>query len=156
LSPLSDPEQMMTTPFRRLLEDFYWQFVDKVAQGRQKTRADIHAVAQGHVWTGRDAVAKGLVDELGGLQRALEVARHLANIGPEETLEILELPPAPKVFEAIAEAFGATRMAGLALPEAELGSATPELQEMLMHTVHLLAAAQERLVAIMPVTVRLQ
>jgi protease-4 len=156
LSPLSDPEQMMTAPLRQLMEDFYWQFVDKVAQGRQKTRAEIHAVAQGRVWTGRDAVSKGLVDELGGLQRALEVARQLAHIGPEETLEILELPPAPKVFEAFAEAFGAMRMAGLALPEAELSIATPELQEMLMQTAHFLAAVQERLVAIMPVTVRLQ
>jgi protease-4 len=156
LSPLSDPEQMMPAPLRQLIEDFYWQFVDKVAQGRQKTRAEIHAVAQGRVWTGRDAVAKGLVDELGGLQRALEVARQLAHVAPEDTLEILELPPAPKVFEAFAAAFGATRMAGLALSEAELGIATPELQEMLMQTVRLLAAAQESLVAIMPVTVRLQ
>lgn len=156
LSPLSDPEQMVTAPWRQLMEDFYWQFVDKVAQRRQKTRAEIHAVAQGRVWTGRDAVAKGLVDELGGLQRALEVARQLAHIAPEEPLEILELPPAPKVFEVFAEAFGATRMAGLALPEAELGIATPELQEMLMQTVHFLAAVQERLVAVMPVTVRLQ
>jgi hypothetical protein len=47
-------------------------------------------------------------------------------------------------------------MAGLALPEAELGIATPELQEMLMQTAHFLAAVQERLVAVMPVTVRLQ
>jgi len=156
LSPFTDPEQMATAPLRQLMEDFYWQFVDKVAQGRQKTRAEIHAVAQGRVWTGRDAVAKGLVDELGGLQRALEVARQLAHIGPEDTLEILELPPAPKVFEAFAEAFGATRMAGLALPEADLSIATPELQEMLMQTVHFLAAVQERLVAVMPVTVRLQ
>ena len=155
LSPLSDPEQMVTAPWRQLLEDFYWQFVDKVAQGRQKTRAEIHAVAQGRVWTGRDAVAKGLVDELGGLQRALEVARQLAHVAPEDTLEILELPPAPKVFEAFAKAFGATRMAGLALPEADLSVATPELQEMLMQTVHFLAAVQERLVAIVPVIVRL-
>jgi protease-4 len=156
LSPLSDPEQIAIAPLHQLMEGFYWQFVDKVAQGRQKTRAEIHAVAQGRVWIGRDAMAKGLVDELGGLQRALEVARQLAHVGPEETLEILELPPAPKIFEAFAEAFGATRLAGLALPEAELGSATPELQEMLRQAVHLLAVAQERLVAIMPVTVRLQ
>jgi hypothetical protein len=47
-------------------------------------------------------------------------------------------------------------MARLALPEADLDIATPELQEMLMQTVHFLAAAQERLVALMPVTVRLQ
>jgi protease-4 len=156
LSPLSDPEQIMSAPWRQLLEDFYWQFVDKVAQGRQKTRAEIHAVAQGRVWTGRDAVTKGLVDELGGLQRALEVARQLAHVAPDDTFEILELPPAPKIFEAFAQVFGATRMAGLALSEAEIGIATPELQEMLMQTVHLLSAVQGGLVAIMPVTVRLQ
>jgi protease-4 len=156
LSPLSDPERMMTASWRQLLEDFYWQFVDKVAQGRQRTRAEIHAVAQGRVWTGRDAVAKGLVDELGGLQRALEVARQLAHVAPEDTLEILELPPAPKIFETFAAAFGTTRMASLALSEAEIGIVTPELQEMLMQTVHLLSTVQERLVAIMPVTVRLQ
>jgi hypothetical protein len=47
-------------------------------------------------------------------------------------------------------------MFGLALSEADFGSAVPERQEMLMQTVHFLAAVQERLVAIMPVTVRLQ
>ena len=101
-------------------------------------------------------VTKGLVDELGGLQRALEPARQLAHVAPEEPFDILELPSGPKVFEAFAEVFGAMRMAGLALPKAELSSATLELQEMLMQTVHFLAAMQERLVAIMPVTVRLQ
>jgi hypothetical protein len=47
-------------------------------------------------------------------------------------------------------------MFGLALSTADLGITTPALQEMLMQTVHFLAAVQERLVTIMPVTVRLQ
>jgi len=155
LSPFTDPEQGAPAPLRQLLEHFYWQFVDKAAQGRQKTRAEIHAVAQGRVWTGRDAVAKGLVDELGGLQRALEVARQLAKVAPEDTLEILELPPPPKVFEAFAEAFGGTHLTELALPELELALATPELRQTLMQTVHLLAAARETLVALLPVAVYL-
>jgi len=132
-----------------------WQFVDKAAQGRQKTRADSHSVAQGRVWTGRDAVARGLVDELGGLQRALEVARQLAKVAPEDALEILELPPPPKMFDAFAEAFGATRLAGLTLPELDLVLATPELRETLMQTVGLLAVVRETLVAVLPVVVRL-
>lgn len=73
-----------------------------------------------------------------------------------KTLAILELPLSPRVFETLTEAFGATPMFGLALSEADFGSAVPERQEMLMQTVHFLAAVQERLVAIMPVTVRLQ
>jgi protease-4 len=155
LSPFTAPEHVATAPLRQLMEEFYWQFVDKVAQSRQKTRADIHAVAQGRVWTGRDAVARGLVDELGGLQRALEVARQLAKVAPEDALEILELPPPPKMFEAFAEAFGATRLAGLTLPELDLVLATPELRETLMQTVDLLAVVRETLVAVLPVAVRL-
>jgi protease-4 len=155
LSPFTDSESGAPAPLRQLLEHFYWQFVDKAAQGRHKTRADIHAVAQGRVWTGRDAVAQGLVDELGGLQRALEVARQLAHIAPEDTLEILELPPPPKIFEAFAEAFGGTRLTEFSLPELELALTTPELRETLMQTVHLLAAARETLVALLPVAVYL-
>jgi hypothetical protein len=93
--------------------------------------------------------------DLGRLQRALEVARQLAKVAPEDTLEILELPPPPKIFEAFAEAFGGTRLPDLALPELELALATPELRETLMQTVHLLAAAQETLVALLPVAVYL-
>jgi len=83
------------------------------------------------------------------------VARQLAHIAPEDTLEILELPPPPKLFEAFAEAFGGTRLTELALPELELALATPELREVLMQTVHLLATARETLVALLPVAVYL-
>jgi hypothetical protein len=63
---------------------------------------------------------------------------------------------APKVFDASADAFGATRIGELVLPEADLANAAPELPEMLLQTVDFLAAVQERLVTIMPATVRLQ
>jgi len=54
-----------------------------------------------------DAVAKGLVDALGRLRRALEVARQLAKIAHADTRTLLELPPPPKVLAALAAALTA-------------------------------------------------
>jgi protease-4 len=64
------------------VDALYQQFVRKVAEGRGKSVADIHAVAQGRVWTGADAHARGLVDELGGVDAAVRLARDLAKLRP--------------------------------------------------------------------------
>ena len=53
------------------LQAFYDQFVEKVAESRHSTPEKIDALAQGRVWTGRQAKQNGLVDELGGLDRAI-------------------------------------------------------------------------------------
>ncbi len=53
----------------------YDDFVAKVASGRARSTEDIEAVARGRVWSGRDALGAGLVDELGGLREALAEAR---------------------------------------------------------------------------------
>ncbi|MCF6213769.1 MAG: signal peptide peptidase SppA [Flavobacteriaceae bacterium] len=73
----------MTADFRteitEYIEEFYTNFVTKVAQGRHKTFAEIDAIAQGRVWTGAQAFKNGLVDELGGLDEAVIAAAELAN-----------------------------------------------------------------------------
>ena len=58
-----------------LIDTVYAEFVAKVAAGRQRDVEQIEAVARGRVWSGRDALERGLVDELGGLREALAVAR---------------------------------------------------------------------------------
>ena len=58
-----------------LIDTVYADFVAKVAAGRQRDVEQIEAVARGRVWSGRDALERGLVDELGGLREALAVAR---------------------------------------------------------------------------------
>ena len=58
-----------------LIDTVYADFVAKVAAGRQRDVEQIEAVARGRVWSGRDALAAGLVDQLGGLREALAVAR---------------------------------------------------------------------------------
>ena len=69
--------------WRRLeewLDRVYDDFVRKVAAGRGMSRERAHELARGRVWTGADAHERGLVDELGGLDRAAELARSRAEL----------------------------------------------------------------------------
>lgn len=62
------------------VEFVYTTFVDKVAAGRNMTFAEVDSIAQGRVWTGKEAVKNGLVDELGSLEDAINIAADLADI----------------------------------------------------------------------------
>ncbi len=65
------------------LDRIYDDFVGKVAQGRDLTRDRAHELARGRVWTGADAHARGLVDELGGLEDAIALARKRARLSDD-------------------------------------------------------------------------
>ena len=78
--------------FGSWLERIYKDFVGKAAKGRGKTYDEIHAVAQGRVWSGEDALRLGLVDELGGLTTALRRALELAHLDPDARVQIVVLP----------------------------------------------------------------
>jgi len=56
------------------------QFKQRVAQGRKKEVAYIDSIAQGRVWSGRDALQIGLVDKLGSLQNAIDCAARMAKV----------------------------------------------------------------------------
>jgi len=62
------------------IDAVYDDFVGKVAEGRRRPTSEIEAVARGRVWTGRDALDRGLVDELGGLRDAVRIARERARL----------------------------------------------------------------------------
>ncbi|MCB9675998.1 MAG: signal peptide peptidase SppA [Alphaproteobacteria bacterium] len=66
--------------YRRFLSDFYEKFLARVGEGRELERDAVHEVAQGRVWTGRQALDRKLVDELGGLQTAVAKAAELAKL----------------------------------------------------------------------------
>lgn len=90
--------------FQKNANFFYWDnFVPKVAQGRGKTVEQIHEIAQGRVWTGAQAKDKGLVDEFGGLSRAVEIARELAKLPADKDVKRVVFP-ASKPF--LASLFG--------------------------------------------------
>ncbi len=62
------------------IERGYDTFISRVAEGRKMTKAQVDSVGQGRVWTGKQALEKNLVDELGGLQIAIKKAASLANL----------------------------------------------------------------------------
>ena len=60
-------------------------------------------MAQGRVWTGRQAKEVGLVDELGGLDTAIRIAKERAMIDPDEDVEVVIYPPRRSFYEALTE-----------------------------------------------------
>ncbi|MGH3341290.1 MAG: signal peptide peptidase SppA [Carbonactinosporaceae bacterium] len=82
------------------LDRVYDDFVGKVAAGRLMSRERVHDLARGRVWTGADAHARGLVDELGGVERAVALARVRAGI-PEAAEITLRTYPKPSPVERI-------------------------------------------------------
>jgi protease IV len=87
------------------LRTFYTDFVRKAAESRHTTPEKIDSLAQGRVWTGRQAKENGLVDELGGLDRAVAVAKARAKIPAGSDVEIVSYPRAKSFFEMASEAF---------------------------------------------------
>ena len=83
-----------------------------VADGRNMTRDEVHAVGQGRVWTGRQALARGLVDELGGLRRAVDLAKAEAGIDVDSEVTLVPYPRPRTFFELLNDAF--TTQAALA------------------------------------------
>src|SRR5438445_1304385 len=87
------------------LQSFYDQFVEKVADSRHSTPEKIDALAQGRVWTGRQAKQNGLVDELGGLDRAIAIAKQRAKIAADSDVELMVYPPRKSFYELLAVQF---------------------------------------------------
>lgn len=69
----------------------YASFRDKAALSRGKTAEEMQRHAQGRVWTGQDALDRGLVDALGGISRAIAIASELAGVPEGERAGILEV-----------------------------------------------------------------
>ncbi|HUF47176.1 MAG TPA: signal peptide peptidase SppA [Vicinamibacterales bacterium] len=93
----------------------YDLFVTRVADGRQSTREKIDAVAQGRVWTGRQASELGLVDELGGLDRAIAIARERARIDADGDVTLVVYPPRRSFYEIMANPLDMTAVARLSI-----------------------------------------
>ncbi|BCQ10414.1 signal peptide peptidase SppA [Mycobacterium heckeshornense] len=70
----------------------YTDFVQRVAEGRKMSTAAVDAVAQGRIWTGEDALERGLVDELGGLRTALRRAKILSGLDEDADVRVVSYP----------------------------------------------------------------
>jgi protease-4 len=79
---------------------YYEDFVPRVSKGRGKSVEEIDSIGQGHVWTGAQAKQNGLIDEFGGFEKAVEVAKQLANIPAEKSVRRVVFPAPRPFFES--------------------------------------------------------
>jgi protease-4 len=121
------------------VERVYQSFVSKVAQGRSMSFAQVDSIAQGRVWTGKEAIEIGLVDELGGLEDAISTAAELAEI---ESFRIRNYPQYKKEFKDLFKGpFGKVKEEVL---RAELGNENFELFRR-MEAIRSMSGMQARL-----------
>jgi len=85
------------------LQAFYDQFVEKVAASRHTSPEKIDQVAQGRVWTGRQAKQNGLVDVLGGLDAAVSIAKQRAKLAADSEVELVIYPPRKSFYEIVSD-----------------------------------------------------
>ncbi|MFL5265776.1 MAG: signal peptide peptidase SppA [Stellaceae bacterium] len=91
-SPIDDFSARAHARLQAFLDETYKGFKDHVAAGRHMTQEEVEAVAKGRVWSGEDAKARGLVDELGGYAVALRLAREAAKIPAEAPFTLTVFP----------------------------------------------------------------
>ncbi|MDQ7840493.1 MAG: signal peptide peptidase SppA [bacterium] len=122
---------------RHEIQAVYRRFVSKVAQGRARSEAEIEDIARGRVWTGRQAVEQGLVDEMGDFPLAVRRAREMAGIPDAAGAMTVTIHP-PRAaavpsasgFAAVAETVEALRVAARLAEEGAL-LLMPEAEELL-------------------------
>jgi protease-4 len=75
--------------FQTQMDDFYERFLAKVADGRGLDLEAVRSVAQGRVWTGNQGLQQNLVDDLGGLKRALDAAKRMLGLDPSDKVSVV-------------------------------------------------------------------
>ena len=132
---------------RRILESGYRAFLERVAKSRKKTTDEVHAVAQGRVWSGRDAKEIGLVDELGGLKRALEIAKEKAGFAADAKVELRIFPEKKPLLQFLLSSLAASSEPRLALLDP---------REILARSPLLRLAAEGAPLALMPFQIQIR
>ncbi len=96
--------------------EVYATFVDRVAEGRGLDAAAVDRAGQGRVYTGEQALARGLVDELGGLRAAVGRIRTELGLAEDADVALFPHPPPPTLAEQIRQALSGVAVAGAGLP----------------------------------------
>lgn len=98
MSPFRDFTPAESETYRAQIEEHYETFLSRVADGRGMTRDEVDSLAQGRVWSGTRAWSIGLVDTLGGLDVALDLARREAGIDADAEIVVERLPKVRRRF----------------------------------------------------------
>lgn len=101
-------EQRNFTPAQRetvqkFMREIYNNFTQGVAEGRKMKVDEVDKIARGRVWTGAQGKGIGLVDEVGGFDRALKVALELAKLDPGQPVKIVRFPEEKTLWETLLE-----------------------------------------------------
>ena len=89
----------------KMMNDIYTNFKKGVAEGRKMKEEDVERIGRGRVWTGRQGKENGLVDEIGGFDRALALAKQMAKIAPDKKVRLVRYPVEKTLFETLMERF---------------------------------------------------
>jgi protease-4 len=151
----SDSEQ---AKFKEFLNSTYDDFITKVGKGRNKDKEYINSIGQGRVWTGNQGKDRGLVDEYGGLDKAIEVAKQLANIPADRSIQRIIMPQPPTFLEQLMSAGDDdSESDARAKQEAAVFSAMPEdVREGLRYAQLLDRASKGEPVYLMPFKLRIR
>src|SRR5213080_374986 len=145
----NDSEQ---AKFKEFLRNTYEDFITKVGKGRNKDKDYIDSIGQGRVWTGAQGKERGLVDEYGGLDKAIEIAKQLANIPAEKSIQRVIMPQPPTFLEQLMSAGNDdSDVDTQAKQQAALFSALPEdMRESLRYAQLLDRASKGEAIYLMP------
>ena len=125
LRPLTKAE---TEYMQKTVENVYARFTDIVAEGRDMTPETVESLAQGRVWTGAEAVANGLADEIGNIQDALTYAAFsIDGVTSLSEVQVLEYPKPQSTLDMLLESFGGTT------PSAFSGTAFENVEQAFMN-----------------------
>jgi protease-4 len=151
----SEREAMM-----KLMTDVYGQFTSKAAAGRKMEVDKIEDLAQGKLWSGRQAKENGLVDEVGTLRDALKAAKLAAGLKEDDKAEILTLPKPRGLFDELFDPKGADAAARTSVVSAEairtLDAVSPTAGVQLREAALWQQLFRERAVLMMPYRVQVK
>ena len=112
--PLTPEERKV---MQKGIDDFYASFTSQVANGRDMDLEEVYEIAEGRVWSGSDAIKNGLVDEIGGLSKAIEIAAEAADL---ENYRVRQLPYLKDPLQEILEQFTGRSISAQTIMEQEL------------------------------------
>jgi protease-4 len=117
--------------FAAFIDRAYQGFITLVSEGRGMTPEQVRAIAGGRVWTGQQALERGLVDHIGGFSVAVARARALAGIEEDARVQLRFFPAPKSPFEAFERMFGVSSEGAESLARINAALADPRMQRLL-------------------------
>lgn len=136
-----------------MMDDCYGQFTEKAAEGRKMPVDELRKLAGGRIYTGRQALANGLVDELGTLHDAIFAAKQLAGIDKDTKVTVERLPEPTNFFESLFGEVGAEKEVQLGTA---LGHFAPEMVDLAAKVYQLRTIFRQPAAVVMPFELRIR